>query len=57
MVESNRVTEESRTKAEKAEDAESSDEENPEISSGISEADQSVGYIICFANAVELYQR
>ena len=28
-----------------------------ETSSGVGRADQSVGYIVCFANAVELYQK
>ena len=56
-VESNRVTEDLSMKAEEAEDGKSSDEENPETSSGFSRADQLVGYIIHFANAVKLYQK
>ena len=56
-MESNGVTEDSDMKAQEAEDAESSDEENPEISSGLCGADQSVGYIIHCANAVKLYKK
>ena len=56
-VESNRVAEDLGTEAEEAEEAKSSDEEHPEILSGIGGTDQLVGYIICFANAVKLYQR
>ena len=44
-------------KPEGEEEAESSDEENPETSSGIGGADQLVSYIIHFANEVKLYQR
>ena len=57
MVESNGVAEESGVKAEEAEDVKSSDEEDPETLSGIGGADQSVGYIVHFANTIELYQR
>ena len=57
MVENNGVAEESGTKAEEAEDAKSSDEENSETFSGIGGADQLVEYIIHFANGVKLYQR
>ena len=57
MAESNRVVEDSSTKAAEAEEAESSDSEDPETSSGVAGADQSVGYIIDFANTVKLYQR
>ena len=57
MVESNRVAEDLGIKAEEAEEVESSDGEDPETSSGVRGADQSVGYIIHFANAVKLYQR
>ena len=56
-VESNRLAEDSCMKAEEAEDAKSSDEQNPENLSGIAGADQSVGYIIHFANMVKLYQQ
>ena len=45
------------TKAEEAEEAESSDEEDPETLSGVGGADQVVGYIVHFTNAVKLYQR
>ena len=54
MVESNRVAEDSGMKAE---ESESSDEEDPEALSGIGGPDQSVGYIICFVNVIQLYQR
>ena len=57
MVESNRAAEGSGTKAEEEEEAESSYGEDPETLSGVRGADQSVGYIIHFANAVKLYQR
>ena len=49
--------EDSRVKPEGEEQAESSDEEDPETSSGIGGADQPVSYIVHFANAVKLYQR
>ena len=39
------------------EEAESSAREDVETSSRVGGADQSVGYIVCFANAVELYQK
>ena len=42
---------------EREEEAESSAGEDIETSSGIRGADQSVGYIVHFANAVELYQK
>ena len=44
-------------KPEGEEEAESSDEEDPETLSGIGGADQPIGHIIHFANVVELYQR
>ena len=50
-VESNEAAEDSGMKEE---EAESSAGEDPETSSG--GTDQLVGYIVCFANAVELYQ-
>ena len=56
MVESNEVAEDSGMKAEEAEEAGSSEGEDPETSSGVRGTDQSIGNIICFANAVELYQ-
>ena len=57
MVEGSGVAEELGMEAEEAEDAESSNEEDPETLSGIGGTDKLVGYIICFANAVKLYQR
>ena len=56
-MEGNRAAEDSGMKADKAEEAESSDGEDPETSSGVGGADQLVGYIIHFTNAVKLYQR
>ena len=53
MVESNKVPEDSGTKAE---EVKSSDGEDAETKGGIEGADQWLGYIICFANAVKLYQ-
>ena len=53
-MKSNGAAEDSGTKAG---ETKSSDGEDPEISSGVGGADQSVGYIVHFANAVELYQR
>ena len=47
----------SSVKPEGEEEAESSDGEDPETLSGIDGADQLIGYIIHFANAVKLYQR
>ena len=57
MVESNKAAEDSVIKAEDEEEAESSAGEDSETLSGVGGADQSVGYIVCFANVVELYQR
>ena len=37
--------------------AESSAREDVETSSGVEGTDQSVGYIVCFANADKLYQK
>ena len=51
-VESNGVTEDSGTKGE----VESLDGEDPKTSGGVEGADQSLGYIICLANTVKLYQ-
>ena len=31
--------------------------QDPEVSSGLCGADQLISYIVCFANAVELYQK
>ena len=44
-------------KPEREEEAKSSAGEDTETLSVVGEADQSVGYIVCFANAVKLYQR
>ena len=57
MVESTEAEEDSSIKPEREEEAESSEEENPETLSGIGGADQPISYIIHFANAVELYQK
>ena len=57
IVESIGTEENLSVKPEGEEVAESSDGEDPETSSGTGGADQPVSYIICFANAVELYQR
>ena len=54
MVESNGAAKDSGTKAE---ETGSSDGEDQEILSGVGGANQSVGSIVCFANAVKLYQR
>ena len=43
--------------AEEAEEAESSEGEDPETSREVGGVDQSVGYIVHFANVVKLYQR
>ena len=56
-VESNEAEEDSGTKPEGEEKAKSSAGEDAETSSGVGGADQSVGYIVHFANVVELYQR
>ena len=56
-MESVGTEEDSSVKPEGEEEAESSDGEDPETSSGIGGADQPIGYIIHFANAVELYQK
>ena len=57
IVESIGTEEDSHVKPDGEEEAESSDEEDPETSSAIGEADQLVRYIIHFANAVKLYQK
>ena len=44
-------------KPEGEEEAESSAGEDAETSSGVGRGDQSVGYIVYFANAVKLYQK
>ena len=57
IVESIGAGEDSSVNLEREEEAKSSDVEDPETLSGIGGADQPVSYIICFANAVKLYQR
>ena len=54
MVESNEAEGDSGVKAE---EAQSSAGEDTETSSGVGGVDQLVGYIVCFANVIELYQR
>ena len=54
MVESNGVVEDLGMKAE---EVKSSDGQDSESTGGIEGADQSLGYIIHFANVVELYQK
>ena len=56
-MESTEAEEDSGIKPEREEDAESSAKEDAETLSGVGGADQSVGYIVCLANAVTLYQR
>ena len=56
-MESDGVTGDVGTKGGEAEAAGSSNEETLETLSGFGGADQLVGYIICFANAVKLYQK
>ena len=53
-VENNGVAEDSGMKAE---EVKSSDGEDPETLAGIKGADQSLGYIVCFANAAKLSQK
>ena len=57
MVESNIAADISGMKAKEEEEAESSVGVDPETSSRVGGVDQLVGYIVCFAKAVELYQR
>ena len=57
IMESTEAEEDSSVKPEKEEEAEYWTEEDTETSSGFGGGDQSVGYIIHFANAVELYHR
>ena len=54
-MESNEAAEDSGMNAEEEEEAKSLAGENPGASSGVGGTDQSVGYIVHFANAVELY--
>ena len=56
IVESIGAEEDSSVKPE-GEEVESSDEEDPETLRRIGGTDQPVGYIICFASAVKLYQK
>ena len=56
-VESNEAEEDSGMKPEEEEEAKSSGREYAETLSGVGGEDQSVGYIVCFANVVRLYQR
>ena len=56
-LESNEAEEDSHVKPEEEEEVESSAGEDVETSSGVGGVDQSVGYIVHFPNAVELYQR
>ena len=56
-VENTETEEDSSVKQEGEEEAESSVEEHAETSRGVRGTAQSVGYIIHFANVVELYQR
>ena len=57
IVESIGAEEDLSVKPEGQEEAASSEEEDPETSSGIDVADQLVSYIIYFAKVVELFQR
>ena len=57
IVESIGTEGETSVKPEGEEEAESSEEEDPETWSGIGGADQPVSYIIHFVNTVELYQK
>ena len=56
-MESNEAEEDSGMKAEGEEEAESSAGEDTETSSRVGGLDQSVGYIVCFANMIELYYK
>ena len=56
-VESNKAEEDSCVKEEEEEEAKSSAGEDAETSSGVGGVDQSVGYIVHFANVIKLYQR
>ena len=56
-VESTKAEEDLSIKPERDEEAESSAEEDTETLCGVGGADQLVGYIVHFANAVKLYQR
>ena len=56
-MQSNEAEEDLGAKAEEEEEAESLAGEDAGTSSGVVGADKSIGYIVHFANAVELYQR
>ena len=56
-MESNKAEEDSGTKPEREEEAKSSAGEDAETSSGVGGADQMIGYVVHFANAVKLYQK
>ena len=56
-VENNEAEEDSDTKPEREEEAKSLAREDIGTSSRVGGADQSVGYIVCFANVVKLYQK
>ena len=56
-MENNEAEEDSGLKPEVEEETKSSPGEDADTSGGPGEADQSVGYIVHFANAVELHQR
>ena len=56
-MESNKTEEDSGTKPEGEEEAKSSAGEDAETSSGFGGVGESVGYMVCFANVVKLYQR
>ena len=55
ILESIGAEEDLSVKPEGEEEAESTDEEDPGTLSGTGGTDQLVGYIVCFANAVEMY--
>ena len=56
IVESTEAEEDLSVKPEGEEQAESLAEEDAETLSRVRGADQSVGYIVCFANTIELYK-
>ena len=56
-MESNEAEDDSGAKPEGGEGPEASAGEDAETSSGFGGMDQLIGYIVCFVNAVQLYQR
>ena len=56
-VEDHETGEDSGLKSDEEKEVESSAEEDTGLSGKVSSADQSVGYIIQFANGIELYQK